>query len=95
MLKRSCWRHLAKQKKLPARGHAEAVAVFFAREGASVSICDVIPVSELEATVGASIRAAGGKVICFQTDVSKEDQVSKMVQETIKKWTWNSAWTLT
>jgi len=69
-----------------ARGHAEAVAVFFAREGAAVSICDVIPVKELEATVGTKIRAAGGKVICFQTDVSKEDQVNKMVQETIKKF---------
>lgn len=67
-----------------ARGHAEAVALRFAREGAAVAICDIIPVSELEATVGAKIKAMGGKVLCFQTDVSKEDQVSNMVQETIK-----------
>ena len=69
-----------------ARGHAEAVAVLFAKEGAAVAICDIIPVKELEATVGAKIKAGGGKVICFQTDVSKEDQVNKMVQETIKKY---------
>ncbi len=68
------------------RGHAEALAVLFAKEGASVSICDIIPVQELEATVGAEIRGAGGKAICFQTDVCKEEQVNQMVQETIKKY---------
>ncbi|MDD5083008.1 MAG: SDR family NAD(P)-dependent oxidoreductase [Dehalococcoidales bacterium] len=69
-----------------ARGHAETVAIFFAKEGAAVSICDVIPVNQLDNSVGAEIRAAGGKVICFQTDVSKEDQVHKMVRETIKRF---------
>ena len=69
-----------------ARGHAEAVAVFFAREGAAVSICDIVPLEKLESTTGAKIRAAGGKVICFQTDVSREDQVNKMVRETIEKF---------
>ena len=34
------------------RGHAEAVARRFAKEGAAVSICDVIPVQDLEAKVG-------------------------------------------
>jgi NAD(P)-dependent dehydrogenase (short-subunit alcohol dehydrogenase family) len=66
------------------RGHAEAVARLFAKEGAAVSICDVIPVKELEEKVGSKIKADGGKVICFQIDVSKEDQVNKMVEETIK-----------
>ena len=69
-----------------ARGHAEGVALEFAREGASLSICDVIPVKELEDTVGAKIKALGAKVICFKTDVSKEDEVNKMVQETIKRF---------
>jgi len=69
-----------------ARGHAKALAVLFAKEGALVSICDILPVKELEATVGAEIRAAGGKAICFQTDVCKEEQVNKMVQETIKQY---------
>ncbi|CAI8041998.1 Diacetyl reductase [(S)-acetoin forming] [Geodia barretti] len=67
------------------RGHAEAIALRFAEEGAAVSLCDVVPVT----TVGGEsrsekIRAAGGKVLCFQTDVSKEDQVNKMAKETIE-----------
>jgi len=61
------------------RGHAEAVARLFAKEGAAVSICDVIPVKELEETVGTKIRAEGG-------EVPKEDQVNKMVKETIQKF---------
>ena len=64
------------------RGHAEAIARRFAKEGAAVSICDILPVGELEKEVGAKIDAEGGKVLCFQTDVSKEDQVQKMVEET-------------
>ncbi len=68
------------------RGHAEAIARRFAKEGAAVSICDVIPVNELEDEVGSNIRAEGGKVLCFQTDVSKEEQVNKMVEETIQNF---------
>ena len=43
------------------RGHAESVARRFAKEGAAVALCDVIPVQELEAKVGSDIRAAGGE----------------------------------
>lgn len=68
------------------RGHAEAIARRFAKEGAAVSICDVIPVEVLEERVGSRIREEGDQVICFQTDVSKEEQVNKMVQETIEKF---------
>ena len=67
------------------RGHSEAIARRFAREGAVVSICDVLPVEVLEERVGSRIREAGGQVICFQTDVSNEEQVNKMAQETIEK----------
>ena len=66
------------------RGHAEAIAFRFAKEGAAVSLCDVIPSTVLEEKVGSKIRAAGEKVMCFQTDVSNEDQVNKMVEETIE-----------
>ncbi len=66
------------------RGHAEALAKLFAKEGATLSICDIISLEELERKVGSEIRAEGGKVLCFQTDVSQEEQVNKMVQETIK-----------
>jgi NAD(P)-dependent dehydrogenase (short-subunit alcohol dehydrogenase family) len=43
-----------------------------------------MPVNELEDKVGSRIRAEGGKVVCFQTDVSKEDQVNRMVAETLQ-----------
>jgi NAD(P)-dependent dehydrogenase (short-subunit alcohol dehydrogenase family) len=66
------------------RGHAEAVVQLFAKEGAVLSICDIISLDELERKVGSKLRAEGGKVMCFQTDVSREEQVNKMVQETIK-----------
>ena len=67
------------------RGHAEAIAKLFAKEGANLSICDIIPLDELERKVGAKIKTEDGKVLCFQTDVSKEDQVNTMVQETINR----------
>ena len=65
------------------RGHAEAIAKRFAKEGASVSICDILPVGELENQVGTDIEKAGGKVLCSQTDVSKEDQVQQLVDHTM------------
>jgi len=69
-----------------ARGHSEAVALRFAQEGATVAICDVVPVEVLEKQVGSKIRQAGGKVICFQTDVANEDQVNAMVAETLAQF---------
>jgi len=69
-----------------ARGHAEAIAKVFAKEGAAVAICDIIPLKELENTVGSTIRAEGGKVLCFQTDVSKEEQVNRMVEQTLQEF---------
>ena len=69
-----------------ARGHAEAMARRFAKEGAAVSICDVCTAPELDDKVGSEIRAEGGKVICFQTDVSQEDQVNEMVVKTLEEY---------
>ena len=66
------------------RGHAEAIARLFAKEGASVALCDILPVAELKEKVGDEIEAAGGRALCFQTDVSQEDQVNTMVQETLQ-----------
>ena len=68
------------------RGHGEAVAGRFAKEGAAVAICDIMPAKELEETVGTQIRAGGGDVLCFQTDVSQEDEVRQMVQQTIDRF---------
>ena len=66
-----------------ARGHAKTVALQFAREGAAVSICDVAPEKVQEDKVVSVIRKAGGKAMCSQIDVSKEDQVTQLVNETI------------
>ncbi len=69
-----------------ARGHSEAVARRFASEGAAVAISDVVPVEVLEEQVGSKIRDAGGRVICFQTDVSDEEQVNAMVEQTLAQF---------
>ena len=68
------------------RGHGEAVAVRFAEEGAAVAVCDIIPVDELEGRVGDRIRVAGGEVFCSRTDVSKEEPVRQLVEETIDRF---------
>lgn len=67
------------------RGFGEAIAKVFAREGADVSICDIIPLKELE-KVGGEIEALGGRALCLQADVSDEDQVDAMVEETVKRF---------
>ena len=68
------------------RGFGEAIAKLFAEEGAAVSICDIIPLRELEENIGSRIKSMGGKVLCSQTDVTNEDQVNSMVRETIKRF---------
>jgi len=68
------------------RGHGEAMARRFAQEGAAVAICDIIPVAALEETVGEQIRTDGGQVLCFQTDVSQEEPVKRMVQQTLDRF---------
>ena len=65
------------------RGLGRATAKLFAGEGALLSVCDVISRGELEEGVGKEIESLGGRVICFQTDVSDEEQVASMVEATI------------
>ena len=52
--------------------------------GAAVAICDIIPVAVLEEAVGEQIRDEGAQVLCFRADVSKEDEVEQLVQQTIR-----------
>ena len=68
------------------RGHGEAVAIRFAEEGAAVAVCDILPVDELDSGVGARIRAVGGQALCCQTDVSQEEPVRQLVQQTIDRF---------
>ena len=67
------------------RGFGEAMARTFSREGAAVSICDIVPEEELWEHVGSKIEANGGRALCFRTDVSKEEQVESMVADTLKE----------
>ncbi|MCY3711574.1 MAG: SDR family NAD(P)-dependent oxidoreductase [Caldilineaceae bacterium] len=68
------------------RGHGEAVAIRFAEEGAALAVCDILPVDELDGSVGERIRAAGAEALCFQTDVSKEEPVRQLVEQTIDRF---------
>ncbi|MCJ7771103.1 SDR family oxidoreductase [Candidatus Bathyarchaeota archaeon] len=68
------------------RGLGEATAMLLAGEGAAVSISDIIPLEELEKKVGDKIRASGARVLCSETDTSKEEQVKNMVQRTIAEY---------
>jgi NAD(P)-dependent dehydrogenase (short-subunit alcohol dehydrogenase family) len=68
------------------RGFGEAIATLFAKEEAALSICDIIPVSELEEKVGLRISLMGGNILCSQVDVSSEDQVNQMAKRTIERF---------
>lgn len=69
-----------------ARGFGEATAISLAKEGAKLSICDIIPEKTLETIVGSKIRRIGSEVACFQTDVSDEKQVIRMVNDTLSEY---------
>ena len=66
------------------KGIGKAIARTFAREGASVMIAGRT-LSALEATC-LEIDAIGGKASFVQTDVSVEDQVKRLVSETIQSF---------
>jgi NAD(P)-dependent dehydrogenase (short-subunit alcohol dehydrogenase family) len=62
-------------------GIGRATAILFAREGARVMVVGR-KLAPLEKTV-AIIKAEGGNAACFSADVSKTDEVRKMVEESI------------
>ena len=65
-----------------ARGIGWAIAKAFAREGASVALCDLNPLTEAEA----SIRETGRPVLTMQVDVTKAEQVQKMAEAIYEKF---------
>ena len=65
-------------------GIGEASAILFAREGAKVIV--VGRREEQGEKVVKQIRNKGGEAIFVQTDVSKEDQVKRMVEKTIEAY---------
>lgn len=60
-----------------AGGMGKASAELFAREGASIIVTDVVADAGEETARG--IREAGGKAIFIKADVSKEDDVKRLV----------------
>jgi NAD(P)-dependent dehydrogenase (short-subunit alcohol dehydrogenase family) len=63
-------------------GIGRATALLFAREGAKVVVADLVAATG-EETV-AEIKANGGEAIPVQVDVSKAEQVERMVQRTVE-----------
>jgi glucose 1-dehydrogenase len=66
-------------------GIGRAIARCFARDGAAVGINYHSHPQGAEALV-AEIEQAGGKAICTQADVSKADDVRKLVDRTVQKF---------
>jgi 3-oxoacyl-[acyl-carrier protein] reductase len=60
------------------RGIGQATALKFAREGASVVVCDVTQAA-VDETV-AAVQAEGGVAVGFVVDVTKRPQIDAMVQ---------------
>lgn len=67
-----------------ASGIGRATALLFAREGAKVVIADYNPTGGQE-TLG-MIKEVGGEATFIETDVSKPEDVERMVEETIKTY---------
>ena len=67
-----------------ARGIGKATAMRAAREGANVVIADILT-REGQETL-ALIRAEGGSAIFVHTDVRKDEDCQRMVEETVKTY---------
>ncbi|WP_246522033.1 SDR family NAD(P)-dependent oxidoreductase [Neoroseomonas terrae] len=65
-------------------GIGAASALAFAKEGARVAVCDILP-ERGEATV-AEISAAGGEAFFVRADVSSDDQVRAAIESTVAKF---------
>jgi len=65
-----------------ARGMGRVFAKRFAKEGAKVTVCDILdckPVAE-------EIKSAGGEVMALKTDVSNEKETAEMVKKTVDRF---------
>ena len=68
----------------PGWGNGKAMAVLFAREGASVFGCDVNGAAAEETQ--SLIRSAGGECEVYQADVAVADQVRALVERCVSKY---------
>ncbi len=65
-----------------ARGLGRVFALRFAREGAALTICDILDCK----TVAEEIRAVGGEVLALKTDVSNEKDTIEMAKRTVERF---------
>jgi 3-oxoacyl-[acyl-carrier protein] reductase len=68
-----------------SRGIGKAIALTYAREGASVAINYVNNAAEAEA-VAQEIKKKGGKAFTIKADVSKTPEVKKMISDVVKTY---------
>jgi meso-butanediol dehydrogenase/(S,S)-butanediol dehydrogenase/diacetyl reductase len=66
------------------RGIGAAIAIEFAKNGASVVLASPT-LSELKETAG-KIEALGGKALAVQTDITKLKDIKNMLEKTVKKF---------
>jgi len=65
-----------------ARGMGRVFALRFAKEGAKLTVCDILdckPVAE-------EIKAAGGEVLALKTDVTSEKDTAEMAKKTVERF---------
>jgi glucose 1-dehydrogenase len=68
-----------------ASGIGQAIAVRFAREGASV-VVDYVGTPETPRQSEAEILSFGGKTIAVAADVSRADEVQNLIERTVKEF---------
>ena len=65
-----------------ARGLGRAIALRFAKEGAKLTICDIL---DCKAVVK-EIEAIGGEVLALRTDITSENNTTEMARKTIERY---------
>ena len=65
-----------------ARGMGRVFALRFAREGAKLTICDVLDCEP----VAKEIESIGGEVLALKTDVTSEKNTAEMVKKTVDRF---------
>ncbi len=68
-----------------SRGIGKAIALLFAEQGAKIVINDNKSKEQAEKTLE-EVKKIGSEAIMIKCDVSKEEEVKKMVEETIRKF---------
>lgn len=66
-------------------GIGRETVLLFAKEGADIVFTDYINPNEAKELVREATEKYGRKVVCVETDVTKEDQVKELVKKTVEE----------